>query len=131
MPPARSWRNYPQLYRLEAGRCTKCGTLHFPPRLVCSQCRNRSFESIQLKRSGRLVSHTVIRTPSAEFSGQAPFAVGIVEMDDGVRLTAQVVDVDFEELEVGLPVRLEFRRIYAEGDSGVINYGYKAVPARR
>ncbi|MBM3317046.1 MAG: Zn-ribbon domain-containing OB-fold protein [Candidatus Eisenbacteria bacterium] len=130
MPPARAWRNYPQLYRLEAARCTKCGTVHFPPRLVCSHCRNRSFETFRLGRTGQLVSYTVIRTPSAEFTGQAPFAVGIVEMDDRVRLTAQVVDVGFDELRVGLPVRLEFRRISAEGESGVIHYGYKAAPVR-
>lgn len=130
MPPASSWRSYPQTYRLEAGRCQSCGAVYFPPRLVCAKCKGREFEIFRMRRTGKVLTHTVIRTPSAEFSGDAPFGVAIVEMDDGVRLTTQVVDVDFAELQIGLPVRLEFRRIYSEGAAGVINYGYKAVPVR-
>jgi hypothetical protein len=49
-------------------------------------------------------------------------------MDDGVKLTAQVVDCDFSHLKVGLRVNLEFRKIYEEGAAGVIYYGYKFVP---
>jgi len=58
----------------------------------------------------------------------APYAVGIVELEDGVRLTAQIVDCSFDELRVGLPVKIEFRRIYEEGKAGIICYGYKFVP---
>ena len=130
MPPARSWRNYAQLYRLEAGRCKKCGRVHYPPRLICPECQGRVFETVRMKPTGKVVTHTIIRTPSHEFSGEAPFAVGIVEMDDGPRLTLQIVDVDFDELRIGLPVRLEFRRLFAEGEAGVIHYGHKAVPLR-
>ncbi len=130
MPPARSWRAYPQAYRLEAGRCKKCGKVFFPPRLVCNKCHGREFENFDMKRTGKVVTHTVIRTPSDEFSGEAPFAVGIVEMDDGARLMTQIVDVAFDELKIGLPIKMEFRRQYTEGDAGIIHYGHKAVPVR-
>jgi len=130
MPPARSWRKYPQTYRLEAARCKKCGATYFPPRLICPECKGRDFETFRMKGTGKILTHTVVRTPAHEFAGQAPFAVGIVQMDDGPRLTVQIADVDFAELRVGLPVRLEFRRIFCEGDSGIIQYGHKAVPAR-
>jgi len=130
MPPARAWRSYPQTYRLEAARCRSCGTVHFPPRLICRQCQSRDFETFRMQRTGKVVTHTIIRTPAAAFAGDAPFAVAIVEMDDGVRLTTQLVDLDFEELKVGLPVRLELRRAFSEGDAGVIHYAYKAIPVR-
>ncbi|MFH1144073.1 MAG: Zn-ribbon domain-containing OB-fold protein [Candidatus Eisenbacteria bacterium] len=130
MPPARSWRKYPQTYRLEAARCKKCGQTSFPPRLICPECRGRDFETYRMKRTGTVVTHTVVRTPSQEFAGLAPFAVGIVQMDDGPRLTVQIADVEFDELRIGMPVRLEFRRIYSEGEAGVILYGHKAVPLR-
>ena len=55
----------------------------------------------------------------------------LITLDDGVRLTAQVADAAPDEIEIGLPVRLEFRRVYSEGESGVIHYGYKAVPVRQ
>ena len=131
MPPAKSWRSYKQTYQLEAGRCTKCGKVFFPPRLICNKCNGREFEHFNMKRTGKVVTHTVIRTPSDEFSGEAPFAVGIIEMDDGARLTTQIVDVSFEEIKIGLPVKLEFRRNYTEGDAGIIQYGHKAVPVRQ
>ena len=130
MPPARSWRTYPQTYRLEAARCNKCEKVFFPPRLVCSKCKGREFTHFNMKRTGKVVTHTIIRTPSDEFSGQAPFAVGIVQMDDGARLTTQIADVSFDELKIGMPVKLEFRRNFSEGEAGIIHYGHKAVPIR-
>ena len=83
-----------------------------------------------MKRTGKVATYTVIRTPAAEFSGEAPFAVGIVQMDDGARLTTQIADVAFDEIKIGLPVKLEFRRSFSEGESGIIQYGHKAVPVR-
>ena len=130
MPPARSWRTYPQTYRLEAARCKKCEKVFFPPRLVCSKCKGREFTHFNMKRTGKVVTHTIIRTPSDEYLGQAPFALGIVQMDDGARLTTQIADVSFDELRIGMPVKLEFRRNFSEGEAGIIHYGHKAVPIR-
>ena len=130
MPPSSAWRDYPQRYRLEAARCTGCGKVFFPPRLVCDKCGSRKFEGFRLKPFGSLATYTIVRTPSEQFSSEAPFALGIVDMEDGVRLTAQIADAPFDELEVGMPVKLEFRRLYSEGDAGTIHYGHKAVPVR-
>lgn len=130
MPPSRAWRDYPQRYRLEAARCTGCNKVFFPPRLVCDSCGAREFETLKLNTKGKVVTYTVIRTPAEQFSMQAPFALGIIEMEEGVRLTAQITDLSFEELKVGMPVKLEFRNLYSEGDAGEINYGHKAVPIR-
>jgi scaffold protein (connect acetoacetyl-CoA thiolase and HMG-CoA synthase) len=127
--PSRSWRETPQRYRLEAGKCRGCGFVAFPPRVVCPECGGREFEPARLAGTGRLLTYTIIRVPPAPFEDQAPYAVGIAELADGVRLTAQVVECDFSELRVGLPVRLEFRKISEDGAAGVISYGYKFVPA--
>jgi uncharacterized OB-fold protein len=124
------WRQIPQRYRLEASKCTKCGKVHFPPRLVCDDCGNKDFEPTVLGREGTLVTYTIIRVPPGQFTDQAPFAVGIVELDGGAKITAQLVDVDFEDLEIGQKMKVEFRRIQSEGKAGIINYGYKCVPVR-
>ena len=42
-----------------------------------------------------------------------------------------IVDVRLEEVKIGMPVKLEFRRSHMEGHKGVINYGHKAVPLRK
>jgi len=127
--PSRYWREIPQRYRLEAEQCKKCGYIAFPPRLVCPQCGARIFEKVTLPDTGSVLTYTIIRVPPHPFSDQAPYAVGIATLDNGVRLMGQIVDCEFEELKVGMKVRLEFRKISTDGEAGVIYYGYKFVPA--
>ena len=126
--PSRYWREIPQRYRLEADKCKKCGYISFPPRLICPQCQNREFEETKLAEKGKVLTFTVIRVPPHQFIDQAPYAVGIVELDDGVKLTGQIVDCDFEDLKIGKRVKIEFRKIFDEGEAGILCYGYKFVP---
>ncbi len=127
--PARYWREIPQRYRLEAGKCKSCGEVYFPPRLVCANCGERHFETVKLSEEGHLITYTVIRVGPSQFVDQTPYAVGVVELDGGVRITTQIVDVDFDKLAIGQRVRLEFRRIQKQGASGLLCYGHKCVPA--
>jgi uncharacterized OB-fold protein len=127
MITARYFREIPQRYRLEAAKCRKCGHVSFPPRLVCPDCKGREFELKALQDTGTLVTFTIVRVGSDKFSKETPYAVGIVELNDGVRLTTQIANVDVDELKVGQNVRLEFRRIQEDGKAGILCYGYKAV----
>ena len=127
---ARYWREIPQRYRYEGAKCTGCGKISFPPRVVCKSCGGREFDAVELAKQGKLLTHTVIRVGPSQFSDQTPYAVGVAELDDGVRLTAMIADVDFDELKVGMPVKLEFRKVRDEGEAGIICYGYKFVPVR-
>lgn len=129
MGTARYWREMPQRYRYEAARCTKCGKVFFPPRLVCSKCRGREFEKTVLPSEGVLETFTVIRVAPSGFSDEAPYAVGIVGLSNGVRVMAQVTDCKPEDLKIGDKVRVEFRRLRHDGPSGILCYGYKYVPA--
>lgn len=129
MRPASVWRQQPQRYRLEAAKCAKCGKIHFPPRLICDGCHSRAFEKIRLSGKGKVVAFTVIQIGPEQFQDQQPYPVAIVEMEEGVRLTCQVADADKDEVKIGIPVRLQFRKIQADGEHGVIAYGYKAVPS--
>ena len=128
MPTARAWREYPKRYRYEAAVCKKCGKWHFPARLVCDACGGEEFETKAMRRTGKILTYTVIRVPPAPYKDESPFAVAIVEMDDGPRITTQVAAWKESELKVGQPVRLEFRKIQTDGEAGPIQYGYKAVP---
>lgn len=126
--PSKYWREIPQRYRLEANQCKNCGEKLFPPRLVCPECKSQDMEPAKIAEKGKLLTYTKICVPPHQFVDQAPFAVGIAELDDGVKLTAQVVDCDFEDLKIGMRLKLEFRKIFQEGESGILCYGYKFVP---
>ncbi len=126
--PARSWREFPQRYRLEAAKCAGCEKVHYPPRVVCSECGGKTFETIILPRDGKIVTYTVVRVPPAGFTEQTPLPIALVELMEGVRVMVQIGDVaDPAELEIDMPVRLEFRRISWDGEAGLIYYGHKAV----
>ncbi len=129
MITARYHREIPQRYRLEAGKCTKCGTIAFPHRLVCPKCGGKKFITVKLKEEGKLLTFTIIRVASDKFSKDTPFVVGIVELNDGVRITTQIADVDVEKLKIGQKVKLVFRKIQDDGKAGIHMYGYKAVLA--
>ncbi len=130
MISARYFREIPQRYRLEAAKCSKCGSVSFPPRLVCPNCKGRAFEPISLRDEGSLVTFTVVRVASEKFARETPFAVGIVELNDGVRITAQIADPEIDELDLGRKVKLVFRRIQEDGKAGILCYGYKAITAQ-
>ena len=66
---------------------------------------------MKLSETGTIVTFTVIRVASEKFATQTPFAVGIVELADGVRITTQIADVDVDTLSIGQPVRMVFRNI--------------------
>jgi uncharacterized OB-fold protein len=80
MSVARYWREIPHRYRLEAGKCTKCGYVAFPQRLVCPECGNREFEDCKLKDTGKLISFTTIEVGPTEFSDQVPYNVGTMSL---------------------------------------------------
>ncbi len=123
----RYHREVPQRYRLEAGKCKECGNISFPPRLVCPKCKSKNFETVQLSREGKILTFTIIRVGPDKFSKETPYVVAIIELNDGVRLTAQITDCDVNKVEIGSKVKLVFRKIQDEGKSGLHCYGYKAV----
>lgn len=127
MPSPRYTREIPQRYRLEANKCKKCGKIFFPPRLICSNCKSREFEKIKLSEQGKIVTYTTIRVAPDQFSTQVPYNVAVIELNEGIRLMAQVVDCKPEDMAIGKTVKIVFRKVQEEGSSGIICYGYKAI----
>ena len=133
MAVPRFWREQPQRYRLLGSECNRCGSIYFPPRQVCPECRRESVGKMaqrQLSGRGTILTHTVVHQPADGFELQAPYVMAIVELEEGCRVMAQVVDAVPAALKTGLAVEATFRRIREDGKSGVIYYGYKFRPVR-
>ena len=124
----RHWRETPERYRMEAAKCRKCGKISFPARLICPACSNKVFDKINLSGKGKLLTYTIIRTAPEGFEDVAPYAVGIVEMNEGVRVMGQITDCDLVSLKTGDKLISKFRRMNEEGKTGLIMYSYKFVP---
>lgn len=122
----RYTREIPQRFRLEAQKFD-CGYVSLPRRYICPVSGKCESEKITLSGFGKILSYTIIYIAADQFKYQTPYAVAIIESDEGARLTAFVADCNFDDLKIGARVELVFRKISEEGEAGIINYGYKAV----
>ena len=131
MSVPRFWREIPHKYRLLGSKCRSCGAVYHPRRPTCPRCGSRDMEEIVLSGRGRLLAYTVIRRPPSDLEEFRPYIVGLIELEEGVKVLGQIVDCGPEDLRPGLEVEATLRRIRAHGSSGVIEYGYKFRPALR
>lgn len=124
------WRKIPERYGLIGSCCESCGEYFFPVRRVCPRCRRKGkIHSAPLSRRGRVFSYTVVHSAPAGFELEVPYILAIVELENGAKLTTQIVDAEPEHVRIGTPVEVAFRKIQESGAEGVIWYGYKFRPA--
>jgi len=129
----RFWREIPQRYNLVANQCGVCNKVYFPPRESCPYCRRKSIDkmkNIKLSGKGEVVTYTIIHEAPEQFEGQAPYPIAIIKLDEGVKLTAQIVDCDYRDVKIGMRVQSTFRKIQEDGSVGAIYYGYKFRPVK-
>jgi uncharacterized OB-fold protein len=93
--------------RLEIQRCVECSALRYPPGPACPTCHSLTWEAVQVSGKGSLFSYTVVHHPPVPGFG-GPAVVGAVELDEGVRLVANL-DVDSaDDLRIGEPLEVFF-----------------------
>ncbi|MCT2559584.1 Zn-ribbon domain-containing OB-fold protein [Tsuneonella sp. YG55] len=105
--------------RLLATRCTSCDTLYFPRRPTCRNpaCETKAVEDAQLPRDGTIHSFTIQRyQPPAMFriDDWKPYAIGVVDLGAGVQVMGILEGVAFDELAIGMPVRVTGRTLYRD-----------------
>jgi uncharacterized OB-fold protein len=83
-------------------QCTKCAKKAFPPKPICPHCWCGEVEWVALSGSGRLYSKTMIHAAPAVFKDEVPYSVGIVDLDEGLRLATRIVG----EPELDAPVQI-------------------------
>ena len=116
---------------LIGGRCPACGEIVFPKLALCPNCQNENIEEIMLSQRGKIYSVTVVmQQPRPYYKGPVPYALGFVELPEGVRVETLFTDCDPEILEVGMEVELVIEDLYEE-DGGNELIAYKFRPVRR
>lgn len=92
--------------RLAVQRCGACGELCVPPKAVCPGCEGTRWERALLGGDGEVASFTVIRVPPARLAAEAPYAIVVVRMAEGVSLLGRLAGAPPDAARIGLPVRL-------------------------
>ena len=103
--------------RLTGIRCAPCGTLALPPKEFCPTCQQRDWEPVPLAGTGTVTSFTVIRIPPRGRAAEAPYAVAVVKLGEGVSLLGRVVDFPLEALRA-----VKFRPLLTENQT-MIGFG--------
>ncbi len=101
--------------KLMGSRCRKCQTLYLPPRPLCLKCQDGEMEWTEVKGKGKLVAFTVIAVVPAKMLAQGygrdnPYCTGIVELEDGPKISARIIGADPKrgEVQIGMPLTIDF-----------------------
>mgnify|MGYP006268715811 FL=1 len=84
-------------------------------------------QSVDFNGLGTVYSYTIVQNPPAGYEKHAPYILALVKLDEGAIVTAQLTDAD-NGIEIGDRVEVVTRKLTAEGEHGVIVYGYKFRP---
>ena len=96
-------------HRLTIQRCRDCGEYQFFPQSYCRKCLSENIDWIEASGKGEVYSYTIVhRPPSLTFEEDVPYTVALVELNEGVRLMSNIVEIEPEEVCVGMPVELVF-----------------------
>ena len=110
-------------HKLMASRCTKCGGSYVPPRAICPKCHSEEMEWIETNGKGKLAAFTVIYSGPTfmveqGFDRKNPYVSGIVELEEGTRMSARITGVDPTkptEIKIDSPVNVDFVE-FGEGE---------------
>jgi hypothetical protein len=96
--------------RLVVQRCGSCGRWIWQPRPLCPVCHTPDPAWVEVAGDGHLTSWTVIHPPVLPvWAKDVPFAVALVELDQGVRMVGRLVDADPAAVSIGARVALRWR----------------------
>ncbi len=92
-------------HRVAIQRCRACGHWVFYPRSNCTRCLSDDLAWTDIAGTGTLYTFTVTRRPTAPpFEDEMPQLIAVVELDEGPRLTTTLVNVEPEEIAIGMRV---------------------------
>lgn len=117
---------------LIGSRCRECAEVTFPTTPFCPQCCAQTTEDIPLSQRGVLYSFTVQRfRPPPPYRGPDPFVpygVGMIELPEGLRVTAVLEENDPEKLRVGMEMALATTTFFEDQEGNeVLGYKFKVV----
>ena len=109
---SREFWEFCRLHELRLQRCTACGLHRHHPRPRCPNCQSANFEWAQCSGSGHVHSFTICYPPVlSAFEDRTPYNVVVIELAEGPFMVSNFVDIDNDELRIGLAVEVCFTDI--------------------
>lgn len=93
--------------RLTLQRCEDCRELQFYPRVLCVRCGSQTLTWQEMSGRATVYSFTTVHR-QVEPGIEPPYVVALVDLEEGPRLPTNLVDVQEDEVTIGLPVEVSF-----------------------
>jgi 3-hydroxy-3-methylglutaryl CoA synthase len=121
------WRESDQNIRLYGARCNQCGSIQYPPQRVCTICQVKDdSEPFRLSdQRGTVFTYSMDYLASTT---DTPLVITVVNFECGGRMLCMMTDRELDELQVGMPVQMSFRKLRVV--NGIHNYYWKSTPVR-
>lgn len=107
--------------------CPKCKTIKFPPRGNCLDCHSKT-EKYSLTGKGKIHSFSIVYPYQFGDHWTYPFAVGIIELEEKVKITARITDINLPDIKIDMLVEMVIRKLKENYDSNIITYCYAFRP---
>ncbi|WP_327728847.1 OB-fold domain-containing protein [Streptomyces sp. NBC_00487] len=114
-------------HRLLIQRCADCATLRLPWLPGCNACGSPEWDTVEACGEGVVYSYVVMHHPPFP-AFDPPYAVGLIELAEGVRMVSNVIGVPYDKVRIGMPVRLEFARCDEELELPVFRVEEEVAP---
>lgn len=96
-------------HKLVFKKCSNCGKVIWPASFVCPECLCDKGEAVELAPEGTLYSYVVMHKPfHPSLADKVPYVVAAVDLAEGVRISANILDCDVEALRCGQKVAIDF-----------------------
>jgi len=131
-PMSMLWREGKGMSALIGTKCKACGTPQYPKQRVCVNPECGAIDQMQDYRfsdkKGTLASFT---GDSLAYSLDPPAVYGLVDFEGGGRMFADITDCNLDEVKVGMPVTMSYRRKSSDPRRAFYNYFWCAVPIEK
>ncbi len=123
------WRKNKMILGLVGGKCRECDTPQFPKADICVNPECGAFHSQEDYEFADVPAKVKTYTGDLlSVSVDPPAIYGMVQFEGGGRMVADFTDCELDDISVGLPVKMAFKRKGADKERGFVNYFWKAVP---
>ena len=104
-------------------KCNSCGTVSYPKHAVCPNCRGRSFENVPIGGEGKLLTYTDVYALAVEYETRY-LRLAIVELDDGIRVTGQLMT---DKPKLGMRVKATMGPVRQQGERTIEGLQFVAI----
>ena len=106
-------------------RCARCENFRYPPSPICHSCLSPDYRWVEASGKGTLFSFVIAhRALDPYWKGELPYLVAVIELAEGPRLLSNLVDARFDQVQIGMAVRVIFEPLIEE----IVVPRFKPIP---